>query len=151
MIPTANSGIPAGAPAGRVKIAVLFLVLTAACGPSDSDSGRTIRVDDREVSVALLQEAARALCTGRDQAQADVKQAFSTFYDRSHDVLHTIASALEPVDRAAAARLLEQKQRVEEDLQVNAPGPQLAADLDRLATVTRTGLAALDIPVDPCS
>ena len=131
-------------------VAVLAVALAmAGCGESEEE-GRTLQVGDQAVPVARLEDAATALCTARDEAGGDVKQANTTFYDRSHDALHTIARALDPVDRAAAARLLEDKERVETDFRSNAAGPQLAADLDNLARTTRTGLAALSVSVPPC-
>ena len=133
----------------RRTTVVLALALLAGCG-GGSNSTKTIRVGDEQVSAARLEAAAEALCTARDQAKADVKQADTTFYDRSHDALHTIARALDQVDRAAAAELLEDKERVETDLRADSPAPNLAADLDRLARSTRTGLAALSISVPAC-
>ena len=127
---------------------VLALALLAACGGSGSE--RTVRAGDEDVPAARLEAAATALCTARDEAQTDVKRANTTFYDRSHDALHTLARALDPVDRVAAARLLEDKERVETDLRRGAPGPELAASLDRLAGSARAGLAALSVPVRAC-
>ncbi|MFN2504823.1 MAG: hypothetical protein ABR540_11480 [Acidimicrobiales bacterium] len=140
----------------RVAAAV-FLGATLAlsgCGDDNGDQATpspTIAVGGEAVAVERLRDAAAALCTARDQARADVKQARDTFYDRSHDDLHTISRALDAVDRAQSARLLEDKQRVESDLERNAPGSELSADLDRLAGVTRSGLATLSVTVPPCS
>lgn len=135
-------------------VAGVAAVSLSACGAGSGDdrSGaeRTIDVSGESVPVARLQQAAIALCTARDEARTDVKRANATFYDRSHDALHTIARALGPIDRAAAGRLLEDKERVEADLEADQPGPELAADLDGLARVTRSGLAALSISVPAC-
>ncbi len=131
----------------RTLLALLALVL-GACGGSDEE--RTIAAGTEQAPVTRLQEAATALCTARDQAKADVKQANTTFYDRSHDALHTLARALDSVDRAAAARLLEDKERVETDFRRNASGAELAASLDALARSTRSGLAALSVEVPTC-
>lgn len=132
----------------RTLLALLALVLLGACGGSEEE--RTIAAGTEQVPVTTLQEAATALCTARDQAKADVKRANTTFYDRSHDALHTLARALDSVDRAAAARLLEDKERVETDFRRNASGSELAAGLDALARSTRSGLAALSVEVPPC-
>ena len=129
-------------------LALLALTLLWACDGSDEE--RTIAAGSEQVPVSRLQDAATALCTARDQAKADVKQASTTFYDRSHDALHTLARALDPVDRAAAARLLEDKERVETDFRRNASGSELAASLDALARSTRRGLAALSVEVTAC-
>ena len=118
---------------------------------SEGRSGPTLEVDGEQVPVARLEDAATALCTARDEARADVLKASTTFYDRSHDALHTIARALEGVDRAQAARLLEDKQRVEADLAASgSTAADVAAHLDDLAKVTRTGLATLSITVTAC-
>lgn len=134
--------------------AALLALAFAGCGGGDGDgtpaSTRSIDVGGEPVPVSRLQDAATALCTARDQARGDVKAANATFYDRSHDALHTLARALDGVDRTAAARLLEDKERVEADLRRDTPNADLAADLDRLAQVTRTGLAALSVSVPPC-
>ena len=143
-------GLATRPPAGPMRVAagVVALTLLAGCGESSSD--RTIQVGNDNVPIARLQQAATALCSARDEARGDVKRANTTFYDRSHDALHTIARALDPVDRALAAKLLEDKERVEADFRRNAPGPELAAHLDSLAQATRAGLAALSIGVPPC-
>jgi hypothetical protein len=140
---TVGRAAAAGALGGLIALAVL-----AGCDRSEAPT--TIQVGTEKVPVERLREAASALCSARDEARGDVKRANATFYDRSHDALHTIARALKPVDRAAAARLLEDKERVETSLRTNAPGPEVAAQLDRLAEVTRIGLAALSVPVPPC-
>lgn len=137
--------------AGVCVLAVALLL--AGCdnrAGTDDAPDRTIEVGGESVPVARLEDAATALCTARDEARADVMKASTTFYDRSHDALHTIAAALEGVDRAQAARLLEDKQRVEADLAAPQTAGTLVADLDQLAKVTRTGLTALSITVAPC-
>ncbi|HYX43402.1 MAG TPA: hypothetical protein VE760_00055 [Acidimicrobiales bacterium] len=90
------------------------------------------------------------LCAARSVAASDVNSARSTFYDRSHDPLHSIARDLEPVDRALAARLLEAKEAVESDLRPDRPPPSFGPDLDRLVEVTGQALARLSLPVPRC-
>jgi hypothetical protein len=136
--------------ANRTPALLALLVLTLLCACDRSDEERTIAAGNEHVPVARFQEAGTALCTARDQARSDVKQANTTFYDRSHDALHTLARALDPVDRAAAARLLEDKERVETDFRRNASVSELAASLEALARSTRTGLAALSVEVPAC-
>ena len=130
----------------RIAAALVTLALLASCGGSDE---RTIAAGRERIPASRLRDAATALCTARDQAQADVKQANSTFYDRSPDDMHTMARALDGVDRAAAARLLEDKEQVETDFRRNASGQELAANLDALARSARTGLRALSVDVPP--
>ena len=134
----------------RAPVAALLVALALLAGCDGSGSQPTAGVGEDDVAAARLRDAAAGLCTARDEAGADVKRASTTFYDRSHDALHTLARALDPVDRAAAARLLEDKERVEADFREAAPPAALAADLDRLAQSTRSGLAALSISVAGC-
>ncbi len=129
----------------RLVAAGLALALLVACGGGDGDGG------DSGGETAGFREAAIALCAARDQAGADVMAARTTFYDRSHDALHDIARALDPVDRAASGRLLEAKQQVETGLDASPPPADLVADFQRLADVTRAGLAELDVDVPPCA
>ena len=134
----------------RSLVAVAVLVLLAACD-GDGEAARTIDAGGEEVPGSRLEDAAAGLCTARDQARGDVLQARTTFYDRSHDALHTIARALDRVDRTQAGLLLEAKQRVEADLMnTGTPPATVAADLDRLAEVTRASLGDLSIGVPAC-
>jgi hypothetical protein len=79
-----------------------------------------------------------------------VKAARTTFYDRSHEPLHTIARALEPVDRPLAGRLFEAKEAVEADLSSPSRAPTLSRDLDRLLEVTRASLHRLSVDAPSC-
>lgn len=115
----------------------------APTGPPTSTTASTL-------DVATMTAAVGGLCTARAQADTDVKSVRATFYDRSHEALHTIARALEPVDRVVAARLLEAKQAVEADVNAQPPRATVAADLDRLLDVTRQGLARLSITAPRC-
>ncbi len=136
---------------------VAGLALLGGCGGSGGGDGGasapepTLRTGDGSVPVSLLQGAAAGLCTARAQAGADVKAAATTFYDRSHDALHDLARALDASDRAASARVLEGKQRVESALERGAPGPDVAAELGSLAEVTRQALARLGVDAAPCA
>jgi hypothetical protein len=61
-----------------------------------------------------LQIAFQGLCDAATLAQAgEVQPAADMFQDRSHEYLHELADRLSMTDRAAAARLLESKERVE--------------------------------------
>ena len=132
-------------------LAAALVIAVGACGDNESDqSSATIDAGGEAVAVSALEDAANALCTARDQARTDVEAAETTFYDRSHDALHTMARALEPVDRAQAARLLEDKQRVEAAFAGDPSAAAMAHELDRLARVTRAGLAALAVSVPEC-
>ena len=121
---------------------VALLVLAVSCnGRSTTD---TITVDGQPVAVARLVDAHAALC----EAAAHPDQARTLFFDRSHESLHTVARALENVDRALAAQLLEAKQTVESALNAGRPVPP--DDLLRVAGIYRTGLGRLAITAPPC-
>ena len=130
----------------RPAAAVLALAITAA-GCSHSAGGgrsRSISVAGEQVPVAVLVDAHAGLC----EAAADTTLARQLFYDRSHQDLHTVARALEDVDRAQAGALLEAKQKVEGE--IDAPPPSLRDDLLRLADVYRASLRRLAIEAPPC-
>ena len=125
--------------------AVLALaLLAAACGGNSGSEDRTITVAGQPVAVAPLVDAHAALC----QAAAEPDAARRHFFDRAHDQLHTVAKALEDVDREQAAQLLQAKEKVESELP--NPRPSLPDDLRRLAGVYRDGLGRLAITAPPC-
>jgi hypothetical protein len=69
-----------------------------------------------------------SLCSARDVAAHDPGAAATTFTDDVHGPLHEFADALSEKDRAAAADVLETKQRVEAVLaQGNNPEDALGA------------------------
>lgn len=124
-------------------VALAALLATACAGNGDSDD-RTVTVAGQPVSVPPLIDAHAARC----QAAAQPDAARRHFIDRAHDQLHTVARALEDVDRAQAAQLLQAKERVESELQ--NPPATLPDDLRRLAGVYRDGLGRLAIAAPPC-
>lgn len=127
------------------RAAVLaLLVLAAACGGNGGSEDATITVAGQPVAVAPLVDAHTALC----QAATEPDAARRHFFDRAHDQLHTVAKALEDVDRAQAAQLLQAKERVESELPNSPAG--LPDDLRRLAGVYRDGLGRLAITAPPC-
>ncbi len=134
--------------AGALLVAAL--ALTTACrgdgsGPSATTAPSTTAPPGNAYQVAFV-----GLCLARASAPIDVNTARSTFYDRSHDALHSLASDLASVDRALAARLLEAKQAVESDFGAEPAPPSLGPDLDRLLEVTGQALARLSLPAPPC-
>ncbi len=123
-------------------LAVVALVLLAvACSSSRGD---TITVGSDKVAVAPLVDAHAGLC----QAASHLDMARALFFDRSHDALHTVARALQDVDRAQAATLLVAKEKVESELAT--PPPTLRNDLLALADIYRTGLGRLAITAPAC-
>ena len=127
----------------RRRAAGALLVLLSACG-AGSDDEKTITVAGQPVAVAPLVDAHAGLC----QAAAQPDAARRLFFDRSHEALHTVARALEDVDRAQAGELLQAKEKVESELA--DPPPTLPDDLRRLADVYRAGLGRLAITAPPC-
>jgi hypothetical protein len=125
------------------RAAVIAFAVLAACGGGDAKA-KTITVAGQAVPVASLVDAHDALCQGAAAPDA----ARRLFFDRAHEQLHTVARALEDVDRAQAAQLLQAKERVESEL--SDPPPTLPDDLRRLAGVYRDGLGRLAIAVPPC-
>lgn len=118
--------------------------------PTSSVPPSSVTVAGESVPVARLTGYAAAICEAARQAATDFDAARRTFNGRAHDGLHLIARGLETVDRAAAASLLEAKQKVEADLSKPPPADQLVADLNRLADVTRSGLARFEVTADAC-
>lgn len=133
-----------------------MLVAAPACTGGDDPSpptttGPTIVVAGDPVPVARLTDAVEHLCLAGQEAADRPRAAEARFFDRSHETLHLIARALEDVDRALAARLLEAKQKVESDFSGLASGERVADDLDRLVEVSGAGLDRLAVPVPPCA
>lgn len=102
------------------------------------------------VTTARLVSIAAGICDAAQLAGGDLNSARATFLGQSHEGLHLIARGLEKDDRAASAALLEAKQKVEADFLATAPGPQVAADLRRLAEVTRSGLDHFKVSAAAC-
>ena len=125
-------------------VAVLTLVLAVGCAGGSDEGPDTITVAGQPVAVAPLVDAHAGLCQAADQPDA----ARRLFFDRSHEALHTVARALEDVDRTQTGELLQAKEKVESVL--SAPPPSLPDDLRRLAEVYRTGLGRLAITAPPC-
>jgi len=120
-------------------------------GPASPGSTVSPRNTSSTVAVPPVVAAIQGLCLARSQADADPKSVRTTFYDRSHEPLHTLARTLETIDRALAARLLEAKEAVEADVNAQPLPAALAGDLDHLIDVTGQVLQRLAIPAIPCT
>ena len=137
-------------------LAVVVGAVSSGCGEGESEGGAPGPAGSpAEVTVPGLppgrvHDAVEGLCRARQEAGADVNAARTTFYDRSHEPLHAIAGALEPLDRPLAGRLLEAKQAVEADLANPARAPSLTADIDRLLEVTRAAVGRLSATSASC-
>jgi len=110
------------------------LALTAGCARSDGVAGS----DTSDTGPAGLRAVIAALCAARDAALGgDSARARTIFFDDAHYRLHELAEAASG-DRRAVARLLEAKQRVEDDLTTATigSGDDLSEDLADLAVAS---------------
>ena len=124
--------------------AVTLLAAAMACARSGDGGPDRTTMDGQPVAVATLVEAHAALC----QAASRPDEARALFFDRAHDPLHSVARALDGVDRPQAATLLEAKETVESDL--GARRESRPEDLLALAEVYRASLGRLAITTGPC-
>jgi hypothetical protein len=135
----------------RLALAGCALALMAvACSDAASSQG-SLKVAGESVPTSQLSAVAEAVCRAAGEAPADPAGAGQAFLGQAHDGIHLIARGLQGVDRRESARLLVAKQAVEADIAAGAAGPKLAADLERLAGATRSGLAKLGLAVAPCA
>ena len=80
-------------------------------------------------------------------SSGDVAGADRVFADTIHGPLHDIAREAGAVDRVMAARVLEAKQAVEQELERSQPDPGvLGPNIDRLISTTRAALALTGHP-----
>jgi hypothetical protein len=134
---------PLSARARRLPAALLLAALAlGACDGAAPDPPD--RMEDRWLA------AVDGLCGALTSAQ-EPEASQQAFYDRSHMTLHEIAAELQSADRAAAAALLEAKDRVEGDYRTGAAPSKLEADLTRLIGATVEGLRALDVESPGCA
>lgn len=111
-----------------VAALLAVLALVAACGSGGQDrpaGGGTLQ--------QRLDQAGQGLCEAASLArQGRVDRAGAVFNDRSHQFLHDLAPQVQQEDPAAAAGLLEAKNRVETALRDAGRGdatPEQVADL----------------------
>lgn len=103
------------------------LVLLVACASGAEEPIEALE----EVESLPVQIVVQGLCQARAVAEAgDVAGASAVFQSRAHAELHSLADRLSSTDRAAAAGLLEAKQRLEAALaDPTAASPAVVADL----------------------
>jgi hypothetical protein len=134
----------------RVLVAGGLLAIgSVACSSSANEHSRTIEIRGERVAVTELRGVVEALCEAKDLAARDPEASGTIFFDRVHAPLHDIAAATEEVDRPSAARLLEAKQAVEQDIQ-QRPELELASDLQELIAATRDALKELSVRIGGC-
>lgn len=126
-----------GRPLGLLLGGVFAIVVVAAALSAMAGEGEKRPEPTSGPSFAAARDG---LCqAGKAANRGDVAGARAAFFDRSHQPLHELAAVAQERDRAAAARLLEGKERVESGLEKAAP--TLADDLDTLAVVTGRAMA----------
>lgn len=109
------------------------------------DGGQVRQLEDGAVVVAPVDGRRQGTYSALSVAAGGgLAAARNQFQDRVHGPLHDVAAAAAEADRAAAARLLEAKQRVEAGLGVNARS--LPDDLVALAPTVRAALVAAGEP-----
>lgn len=96
-----------------------------------------------------LLEARDGVCQAlKDTRAGRSAAARQAFVDRAHVPLHNLAAATARRDRQAAARLLEAKQRVEQDFEDD--GGLLTADLQELGTAADAAIGIVGGKRRPC-
>jgi hypothetical protein len=131
----------------KLRVAVAALALTtSACGsparvePSPQAQGEAEQ---------RLTEAVGALCDARREAASSIPTARGVFYDRAHDQLHELARRAGERDRPATARMLEAKNKVEQDFLYPKTWDQVAGDIATLDGAARAALPAVPADVPP--
>jgi hypothetical protein len=122
----------------RAELRVLSALMVAGAGCASN------AVRSQSPAEIRLQEAVQGLCRAEALArEGDVPGARAAFVNRSHTYLHELAADVTDRDPAAAAALLEAKQRVEAALGDPTDGARLAELVaDLLDTVDAAAGAA---------
>ena len=126
-----------------VVVATTALAVLTACGRGQAQEAIG------GVPAKRLATATADLCTAQRQV-GDRAVVRTTFYERPHPALHTVASSLESVDRPLAAQLLIAMQRVEADLDTGSDPNSLSSDLHSLIAATAAGVRRLDVAPPSC-
>jgi hypothetical protein len=124
-------------------ILVAGAVAVTAC--SDGPASASLSEEER------LQAASQGLCDAQVLAsEGRVRDAASVFQAETHDYLHALAGKLQSDDPAAAAGLLEAKQRVEQALARGADPPGTQVLLSELQRALGDAAAAAGLPEPLC-
>ena len=133
--------------AGFLALVIVVAVVSVSVAREFGDGG-----SDDEALAASLAGTQDGLCAAvRDADEGDVAGARTAFYARSHDGLHELAARATEIDPAAAARLLEAKQRVEALLEDGPDRADLIVALAGLADATAEAAAVVgEVEVERC-
>lgn len=124
---------------------LLALVIASACaGAREANPGASPEPVEASAP-ALLAD----LCAAQE-ASADPTAA-RTAFARAHGPLHDLARDVQTRDRQRAARLLEDKQRVEAALEGSLGPGELSGPLADLVESGRRALEAVGSPAPPCA
>jgi hypothetical protein len=109
------------------------------------------QADPRPARERRLQAASQGLCDALFLAsQGRIRDAGSVFYAETHAYLHELAAELQETDPAAAAGLLEAKQRVERVLESGADPMGAHELLTRLQRALGDAALAAGLPAPLC-
>jgi hypothetical protein len=129
----------------RMRItATLVALALAACSDASGEA------DGLE---ARLQRASQGLCDAQFLAfESNVPRAAAVFQGETHAFLHELAADLQETNRAAAAALLEAKQRVERALEdpARAEPQEVVVLITELQRALRDGAEAAGLPTPLC-
>lgn len=147
-----------GHDAGAVKVVPVIAVVTVAVAIAigtltflNRESDRVAPEDDRH-EVVGYPAALEGLCEANRVAEDAPERAHDLFFDEAHATLHVLADEVSERDRAAAAALLEAKERAESALSSeDVSSEELRRDLDALVDATIAATRAVDVEVEPCA
>lgn len=126
-----------------------LVIILAGCGGGGTTSG-IIPVDGRRVPAEQLLRAVANLCTAQTFVGGeDLENARATFQNLAHDDLHTLAAAIEKLDRSAQSELLRAKNRVETDFS-SGDLSALNADFPSLIEAAESALSVLRLEAPGC-
>jgi hypothetical protein len=99
-----------------------------------------------------LQAASQGLCDAQVLvSDGKISDAAEVFEERTHAFLHELADEVQDVDRGAAARLLEAKERLEEALAAPRTDPGGVAEIiTELQRAVSGAASAVDLPTPLC-
>jgi hypothetical protein len=137
------------APHTMLLVAGLLAWCLAGCGGSAPPEPATV-APPTPPTPEMLVRVVPALCDATRAAGRDVPEARAIFEDRAHQDLHALAAHAQAQDRAAAGRLLEAKNVVEQDIQFPRRWGHLAGNLVALTETTRATLTVLAVPAPTC-
>jgi hypothetical protein len=131
----------------NVPTLVVAALVAVGCRATDPAAG------SRSPNERRLQSASQGLCDAQVLvSDGNISDAAEVFEERTHTFLHELADQVQDVDRRAAARLLEAKERLEEalaDPRGADPGG-VAAIITELQRAVSEAASAVHLPTPLC-